>query len=68
MKDSGKDPFMIMLSVNVPIWFNRLNAGVAEAQASLKASENLLENTENELLSRLAFVHYKVRDALRQAH
>lgn len=68
MVDSGKDPLMVMFSVNVPIWFNRLNAGVQDARASLKASENSLENKENELLSRLAFVHYKVRDALRQSH
>jgi outer membrane protein, heavy metal efflux system len=66
--DSGKDPLMVMFSVNVPIWFNRLNAGVREAKASLKASESLLENKQNELLSRLALVHYKLRDALRQSY
>lgn len=68
LADSGKDAQMVMLSVNVPIWFNRLNAGVADARASLKASENSLENKENELFSRLALVHYKVRDALRQSY
>lgn len=65
--DSGKDPLMIMFSVNVPIWFNRLNAGVQDAKASLNASENYLENKENELFSHLALVHYKLRDALRQS-
>ena len=65
--DSGKDSLMVMFSVNVPIWINRLNAGVQEARASLKASENFLENKENELLSQLALVHYKARDALRQS-
>jgi len=68
MTDSGKDPLMIMFSVNVPIWIGRLNAGIQEARASLKASENSLENKENELLSKVALVHYKVRDALRQSH
>lgn len=68
MVDSGKDPLMVMFSVNVPIWINRLNAGVQDARASLKASENSLKNKQNELLSRLALVHYKVRDALRQSH
>ena len=67
LADSGKDAQMVMFSVNVPIWINRLNAGVQEARASLKASENLLENKENELLSKLAMVHYKLRDALRQS-
>ncbi|OGX57860.1 MAG: hypothetical protein A2306_03635, partial [Omnitrophica WOR_2 bacterium RIFOXYB2_FULL_38_16] len=65
--DSGKDPLMVMFSVNVPIWFNRLNAGVQDAKASLNASENYLENKENELFSQLALVHYKLRDALRQS-
>ncbi|MDP8212738.1 MAG: TolC family protein [Candidatus Zapsychrus exili] len=67
LADSGKDAQMVMFSVNVPIWVNRLNAGVQEAKASLKASENLLENKENELSSKLAMVHYKLRDALRQS-
>ncbi len=67
MAGSGKDPLMIMFSVNVPIWVNRLIAGVQEAGAGLKASENSLENKENELSSRLALVHYKLRDALRQS-
>ncbi|MBU0469083.1 MAG: TolC family protein [Candidatus Omnitrophica bacterium] len=65
--DSGKDPLMVTFSVNVPIWFNRLNAGVQDAKASLKASENYLENKENELFSQLVLVHYKLRDALRQS-
>lgn len=64
--DSGKDPLMVSLSVNVPIWFDRLRAGVADARASLMASENALKDKENELSSRLALVHYKLRDALRQ--
>jgi outer membrane protein TolC len=65
--DSSKDPLMVMFSVNVPIWFNRLNAGVQEAKASVKAAESLLEDKENDLSSQLALVHYKVRDALRQS-
>lgn len=66
--DSGKDPLMVMFSVNVPIWFARLNAGVQESKASLIAAEDLLKNKQNELVSQLAFVHYKLRDALRQSH
>ncbi|MFH1772028.1 MAG: TolC family protein [Candidatus Omnitrophota bacterium] len=66
--DSGKDPLMVMFSVNVPIWFSRLNAGVEDARASMKAAESLLESKENELLSKLALVHYKMRDSLRQSY
>ena len=66
--DSGKDPVMLIFSMNVPIWFGRLQAGVQDARASLKAAENMVLNTENELLSQLALVHYKMRDSLRQSH
>ncbi|MBU1044528.1 MAG: TolC family protein [Candidatus Omnitrophica bacterium] len=65
--DSGKDALMVMLSVNVPIWNNRLGAQVQESRASLKAAENLLQSKENELFSKLALVHYKLRDSLRQS-
>jgi len=65
--DSGKDPLMVMFSVNVPIWFNRINAGIQEAQASLQATESARSNKENELISQLVFLHYKYDDALRQA-
>lgn len=64
---SGKDAQMVTFSVNIPIWFNRLNAEVQDARASLKASENLREDKENELLSRLALVNYKLHDAVRQS-
>lgn len=64
---SGKDPLMVMFSVNVPIWFHRLNAGVQEKRAALRAAENSLKNKENELASELALIHYKLFDALRQS-
>ena len=66
--DSGKDPWMVMFSVNLPIWWGRLDAAVEEKKSSLKAAQNQLENKQNELLSQLAFVHYRLRDALRQSY
>lgn len=65
--DSGKDPLTVMVSVNVPIWFGRINAGIREAKASLEAAEQTREGKEDELLSQLALVHYKLRDARRQS-
>jgi len=67
LTDSGKDAQMVMFSVNVPIWFNRLNAGVDDTKASLEAAKNKFENKENELYSKLSLIHYKVQDALRQS-
>ncbi len=67
LMDSGKDPLTVMVTVNVPIWFNRINAGIEDAMASLESSEQMREGKENELLSRLAMVHYKLRDSRRQS-
>ena len=67
MADSGKDPLTVMVAVNVPIWFHRINAEIRQARASLEAAELKREGAEDELLSRLAMVHYKLRDARRQA-
>ncbi|NQT21823.1 MAG: TolC family protein [Candidatus Omnitrophica bacterium] len=67
MLDSGKDPLMIMFSVNVPIWFWRIDAKVNEAKASLATAKNMQVAKEQELLSRLSLIHYKFRDALRQS-
>ncbi|VAX35541.1 Heavy metal RND efflux outer membrane protein, CzcC family [hydrothermal vent metagenome] len=67
LADSGKDAQMVMFSVNVPIWFNRINAEIQEAEAFLQATESSRVNKEKELLSQLAFVHYQYSDALRQS-
>lgn len=65
--DSGKDPLLLMFSVNVPIWANRLKAGVDEAKAMEQAAEQSLLNKENELSAKLEFVHYQLKDAYRQS-
>lgn len=67
MADSGKDPLTVMVSVNVPIWFNRIQAEIKEAEATLEAAEHKRDGMEDELLSQLAMVHYKLRDARRQS-
>lgn len=65
--DSGDDARMLTFSVNVPLWFNRLHAGVEEARSLLTVSNKTLENKEQELVSRVALVYYKLADAQRQS-
>ncbi|MBZ0165253.1 MAG: TolC family protein [Candidatus Omnitrophica bacterium] len=65
--DSGKDPFMVSLTVNVPIWFHRIHADTAKARADLAAVEYRRAGQETQLVSRLAMAHYQLRDARRQA-
>ncbi len=66
-EDSGKDPLMVMFSVNLPIWFNRINAEIKGARAALNAAENERTGMENELSAKLAMVHYRLRNAFRQS-
>lgn len=65
--DSGKDPLMVMVTFNVPLWFNRINAGIRQAEASLYSEEQMREGKKDDLISKLAMVHYKLRDARRQS-
>lgn len=64
--DSGKDPVSVGISINLPIWWNKYDAGVREAQHRRSAAINILEEKQNELTSQLAMVLYKLRDAERR--
>ncbi len=64
--DSGKDPVIGMVSINLPIWRGRLRAGVDEALARRGAAERATVQQANELEAELKMVLYRYRDALRK--
>jgi outer membrane protein TolC len=64
--DSGKDPLLATVSVNVPIWRGKYRAGVREATAARQAAEHARQNRENELSSELQRSIYEFRDAERK--
>jgi len=64
--DSGEDPLVAGISVNLPIWFNKLSAVVHEKEARHRASERARVNRENVLLSDLKMAIYGFRDAERK--
>lgn len=64
--DSGKDPVMVMGSVNIPIWIGKNRAGVREAEAKRAAARASLENRGNVLVSELKMLLYRFRDAQRK--
>jgi outer membrane protein TolC len=64
--DSGKDPLIAMLSINLPLWWGRSGASVNEAKARYRSALNQRQNSENELLSRLEMVLYQFREAQRK--
>jgi outer membrane protein TolC len=66
-RDSGKDPVMAMVSVNVPIWFDRLASGVREARARHWAALARRAEQANQLEARSKMLLYQLRDAERKA-
>jgi len=64
--DNGKDPVMGILSLNVPIWREKYDAGVREAQARYYAARAEKIEKTNSLSSELKLALYGLRDASRK--
>jgi len=64
--DSGKDPLIAMLTVNLPLWWGKNKAAVNEAQAKYQSALKQQQSIENDLLSRLEMVLYQFREARRK--
>jgi len=65
-RDSGKDPVVGMLSINVPIWREKYRAAEREAKARYEASLKKRTDRENTLVANLEMALYGVRDAERK--
>lgn len=66
MRDSGKDPVILMFSMNLPLW--RKSYGAAELQARARARQvaNEKDDIENSLVARVERVLYDVEDSERK--
>jgi len=64
--DDGKDPIIAMVSVNVPIWWDKLAAGVREARLRRRAAVYRKLDTANRLTAVLKLAAYRFRDANRK--
>lgn len=64
--DSGKDPVIAMLSLNIPLWRGKNNARIREAILQNQLVQNEQRNRENQLQSRLAMVLFKFKEARRK--
>jgi outer membrane protein TolC len=65
-EDSGKDPVVGMISVNLPIWRDKYRAAEREARARYDASLKERSNRENSLMASLEMALYGFRDAERK--
>ena len=64
--DDGKDPIVAMVSVNVPIWRDKLSAGVREANYRRLAAIHRKRDAINTLSAKIKLAAYRFRDANRK--
>lgn len=64
--DDGEDPVIAMVSVNLPVWQERLAAGVREARHSYLQSVDTRTDRLNTLNAELQLALFRFRDAERQ--
>jgi len=64
--DSGRDPVIASVSVNLPIWFEKYQAGVDEAGLRREAARQARRDRENVLAADLKMALYGYRDAERK--
>ncbi|MFH1685891.1 MAG: TolC family protein [bacterium] len=63
---SGKDPWIVGVGVNLPIWFGKNNARKQEAIARHKQAEYNLQDAENQLTAYTERALFEHNDALRK--
>jgi outer membrane protein TolC len=63
MPDSGKDPWMVSLSVKLPIWFGKNSAMKDEARAKIEMNRYEKKDAEGDLRARVEKVLLEYRDA-----
>lgn len=66
VSDSGKDPLMASVSINLPIWFGKLKAGEEQAAYRRAAAEDQRIETQNRLTVDLQMALFNFRDAERK--
>jgi outer membrane protein TolC len=65
-RDSGKDPVMLMFSLNVPIWRQSYKAGEIQARAIARKTQHQKTETVNTMLARVEQVLYDYEDSKRK--
>jgi outer membrane protein TolC len=64
--DDGKDPVIAMISLNLPLWRDKYDAGVREAKARYYVARQDKSEKKNSLSSALKLASYRFRDAKRK--
>jgi len=67
VKDSGKDPLALMVSINVPLWIKKQRHEVSAARNLDKKSALEYQNLSNNLNAELTRVLYELDDSYKKA-
>lgn len=60
MPNDGKDAWLGTVSLNIPIWFNKLNAAVEENKSNLVAARHNYEDAKNMVDYEVESLYYKI--------
>ena len=66
MEESGKDPFVFGVGINLPIWFGKNNARKDEAKAKLQSAKYGYADAQNRLVALVEKIVFQYSDALRK--
>jgi outer membrane protein TolC len=66
LDENGKDPVMVTVEMTLPLWWRKNLALRRQAQAGLKAAENMLIDKENNLSTSLKLAFFRYADAIRK--
>ena len=66
VRDSGKDPVILMFSMNIPLWQDRYKAAERQAKANARKASMQKVNKENEIIAQAIHVLYDVEDSQRK--
>jgi len=64
--DSGKDPVVLMFSMNIPLWRDKYSAAQRQAEANVRKVSQKKTEMENNLLARTDRVFYEFEDTRRK--
>jgi len=68
VRGSGKDPVVLMFSMNIPLWRDSYKAAERQAKANVRKTQQQKIDTENKTIAKAIQVLYDVEDSQRKMH
>jgi outer membrane protein TolC len=66
VRDSGKDPIILMFSMNLPIWRRSYDSAQVQARAEARRAQHLRREAENDLVAAAEQAFYSFEDSDRK--